>query len=148
MLSYQILTLASILMELSFNFRYFSPNVANPSSVAPTIVLDSNEPEFSSNGIEVDIAGGVAGDLSVSFAVDDNSPATSNNTLYFGEYLLSDVSDNLPAIEDVSLNESTTTLGLDASDITFTEDTIQVSLEGVTFDPGATALIDIDLADV
>ena len=121
---------------------------ANPSSVAPTIVLDSNEPEFSSNGIEVDIAGGVAGDLSVSFAVDDNSPATSNNTLYFGEYLLSDVSDNLPAIEDVSLNESTTTLGLDASDITFTEDTIQVSLEGVTFDPGATALIDIDLADV
>ena len=128
-------------------FQIVSPDSMG-TTAAPTIALNSNESEFDSDGIQVDIAGGVAGDLSLSLAVDENRVTTSTDTLDFSKFVLSDISDNLPVIEDVSLNEAATTLGLDASDISFTEDTIEVNLEGTSFDPGATALLDIDIAEV
>lgn|GEM_PF-6218525 len=127
--------------------QVLSPDAVNLSEVAPTVVLDSNEVEFSSDGMEVDIAGGVAGDSSRSFGVDKNRDITSDS-IDFGEYALSDLSNNLPAIENVTINEAATNLGLDASDVSFTEDTIQIDLEGVAFYPRVIALIDIDLTKV
>ena len=96
----------------------------------------------------IDITGGVAGEGSIIYEIgEDQTPAT----LLSGDFnagVFTDVSGDLPAIENVTLDESATTFGLESSDLTFTEDTIVVNFESLDIEPGLTAKIDVDFADI
>ena len=60
-------------------------------------------------------------------------------------YEISDVSGNIPAFENVTI-DSLTNLPIDASDISFTEDSISIGLGGTTVAPGDFVILDIEFA--
>lgn len=70
---------------------------------------------------------------------------------FFG-YRFTDISDELPAIENVSIGGSSTGLildsgsGFDASDLSFTENTIDVNLENINFSAGETLSFNVEFA--
>lgn len=65
----------------------------------------------------------------------------------FNGYVIEDVGDSLPPIVGVEIIEETTSLGLIAEDIGFTEERITVNVENLVYDPSSTAQILIDFGD-
>jgi hypothetical protein len=104
--------------------------------------------ELSVVDVNVDISGGGAGEGSIFFEVDEDQTPGSFVPGEFNGYVFTDISGELPAFENVTLNESATTLGIDSSDISFTEDTIEVNVESLAYEPGLTALLDVEFATV
>ena len=96
----------------------------------------------------IDITGGVAGEGSIIYEIGENQTPATLLSGDFNAGVFTDVSGDLPPIENVTLDESATTFGLESSDLTFTEDTIVVNFESLDIEPGLTAKIDVDFADV
>ena len=61
----------------------------------------------------------------------------------FNGIVFSDVADTLPAITGVVLNPSETSSRLASSEIAFTENTISVNFEGLSYRPGDTVKLDV-----
>lgn len=76
-----------------------------------------------------------------------NNPITIPNDDFFG-YVLSDFSNTIPPIENVSIDSSATTLGIDSSAISFTGNSIDVNLAGLTIDSSSVLELDIEFGDV
>ncbi len=104
--------------------------------------------ELSVVDVNIDISGGGAGEGSIFFEVDEEQTPGNYVPGEFNGFVFTDISGELPAFENVTLNESATTLGLDSSDISFTEDTIEVNVESLAYEPGLTALLDVEFANV
>lgn len=73
---------------------------------------------------------------------------TSFSSSDFNGYVLTDVSNKIPPIENVTIDNSTNTLGLASSDVTFSENTIEVNVESLVFEYGDEVLLNVEFADV
>ena len=133
----------------------FSPNLQTPTSVPVTAIIGDGI-EFGTarplpgNNLATsytDITGGVAGGASIRYEINDLTD-TSLLAADFNGIVLTDISDEIPPIENVTIDESENTLGLASSDITFSENTIEMNLEGLPFEPGDGFLLNVEFADV
>lgn len=135
----------------------FSPNRENLISETATATVGDNV-EFnvlpslalpnaylvSSN---IDITGVSATEATIRYEINDRTD-TSFNTGDFNGYVLTDISDKIPPIENVTIDESENSLGLASSDVTFSENSIEMNVEGLTFKPGDGFLLNVEFADV
>ena len=141
--------------------QIFAPDLESPTSDPITAVVndgiefDDDLPPSDNPGdnlfpanVDIDLTGGIAGEGSISFTVDEDQTPDSFIPGDFNGYVFTDISGDLPAIENVTLDESVNTLGLEPSDITFSENTFEVNVESLRAEPGLTALLDVDFADV
>ena len=104
------------------------------------------------DGIEFDL--GIGGDGATGGFVD----VSANKIIYevdftgdsvfteaeFNGFVIIDITDTLPAIANVTINQSGTTLGIDNSDFVFTEDGIAVNVEGIPFSDGDRVELDVE----
>ncbi|MEO1005698.1 MAG: hypothetical protein AAFW67_07565, partial [Cyanobacteria bacterium J06638_38] len=65
------------------------------------------------------------------------------NSADFNGYVFTDLSGAIPAINNVNIDSLSTTLNVDAEDISFTEDTISINLEGISYTPGDQLELDV-----
>ena len=139
-----------------FQLQVFNPRANAISEVITTEIGDGVEfsglpnlalPGSSLVDVNIDIAGGVAGEGSFLFEVVE-SDSGSFATGEFNGYVFTDVSDELPAMENVTINDSANSLGVEASDISFSENSLKVNVESISFDPGDSLLLDVEFADV
>jgi len=145
------------LMDLEIQLQAFSPNLETPISEAVTTTI-GDDVEFSALpsielpgetlvDVNIDITQEGEGIASIFFEVDPNETFTTFASGEFNGYVFTDISDQIPAIENVTIDESTNTLGLEASDLTFTENRIEVNVESLTFNPEDTLLLNFEFAD-
>ena len=132
----------------------FNPNLQTPSSVPVTAVIGDGV-EFGSptpladNNLAlsyIDITG-VTGGATIRYEITDPD-VVSFLAADFNGYVLTDISDEIPPIENVTIDESENTLGLASSDVTFSENTIEVNVEGLAHGPGDGFLLNVEFADV
>jgi hypothetical protein len=74
----------------------------------------------------------------------DSAPYRESLSGRLNGYLFSDQSDSLPAIKNVSINETVATLKISSEDISFTKDSIKVNVEGLKFNSDTFAKLDIE----
>ena len=96
--------------------------------------------------VDIDLAGVDAGTGNISITIDQEQTSGTFFEAEFSGYQFTDINDELPAIENVAIDDSANSLGLEADDITFSEDTIEVNVEGLDYEPGFTAALDVDFA--
>jgi len=129
----------------------FSPSFDTPI-IAPVSAVVGDGVEFSDPYPEQSpqlVEGSI--DISATSIVYQIDPSTSFSSFTSGSfngYVLTDLLDTLPAIADVSINAAGTTLGVEASDITFTEDQIRANVEGLPFAPGDTLTLDVSFLEL
>ena len=136
----------------------FAPNLETPVTEPLTAVI-GDDVEFSFGETEsdditgeptssqIDIISGAPGQASIVYQIGSSQPEDTFDAAEFNGLVFGDSSGDLPPIENVTLNESVTTIGLDSSDVIFSEDLIAINFESVTLEPGLTARFDIDFAD-
>lgn len=98
--------------------------------------------------VNIDISQEGEGIGSIFFEVDPNQTSNTFVSAEFNGYVFTDISDEIPAIENVTIDESTNTLGLEANDVTFTENTIEVNVESISYNTGDTLLLSVEFADL
>ena len=96
--------------------------------------------------VDIDLAGGDAGTGTISITIDQEQTPGTFFEADFSGYVFTDVNDELPAIENVTIDESVNAIGLSADDITFSENSIEVNVEGLAYEPGFTSALNIDFA--
>lgn len=144
-------------MNIDFNGSYiqlqlFTPVFELEPAVDLIAIVDEgiefNVPRFDPDpndneavvGFIVDIV-----DNSIIYQINQDFPSTFLDGDYDG-YVFTDIFGLLPAIENVSIDLSFTTLDIGATDISFTEDTISINVEGVPFEPGEGIKLNVDFA--
>ena len=147
--------------ETEIQLQLFAPDLESPVTepLISTVRIPDEYTELSTSGldtsdfvpvdvnIDIDLgAGSVPG--RISFEVDENEGSGSFAPGEFNGYVFTDVFDEIPAIENVTLSETANSLGLESSDITFTENTIEVNVESLAYSPGLNALLDVEFADL
>ena len=143
--------------DAQIQLQVFSPDLETPISEPATATVDEDVefaalpslalPGSSIVDVSIDIAGGIAGEGSILFEVNEETDGEFGSGDFNG-YILTDVSDEIPAIENVTIDESTNTLGLESSDITFSENTIEVNVESIAYEPEDSLLLEVEFADV
>ena len=134
--------------------QHFFPNLDTDIGVPVTATVD--------NGVEFDLAsyapnpedpGFISGykiDISETSIIYTAVDAPINNPFYnnadFNGIVFSDVTGQLPEITNVAIDPTKTTLTIDDSDITFTEDSIAINFEGISYQPGETIKLDVSFA--
>ncbi|MEM9927933.1 MAG: SdrD B-like domain-containing protein, partial [Cyanobacteria bacterium P01_D01_bin.50] len=128
----------------------FSPNRETPSSnkLVDTVgegfeFTDLLGDQLLSGGNRVDIRIDFSAN-SILFDFSESSPYTRTSSGTFNGYVFTDVSGTIPEISNVTIDETITNLGLDSSDITFTEDSIEVNVEGLSFNTDTIAKLDVE----
>ncbi len=81
------------------------------------------------------------------YEVDSNGDSSYLEAEFNG-FAIIDISDSLPAIVNITIDESNTTIGIDTSDVVFTEDRLAVNVEGLAFSDGDTIKLNVDFADI
>jgi hypothetical protein len=137
--------------------QVFAPTLDNPISTPITAVLSDDDIEFENvdffdlggdpltvidNNIDFKIGDGNKGN--VSFKIDANETLSSFVSGEFNGYVFTDIGDEIPPISNITIDESTNTLGLEPSDVTFSENTIEVNVESIAFEPGDMVMLNID----
>ena len=84
----------------------------------------------------------------IAFEVDDDGGFGRFDEAEVNSYVFTDISNQIPAIENVTIDESANTLGLEADDITFSANSIEVNVENLAYVPGSNALLNIEFADM
>ena len=142
-----------------------------PSSdiVAATIIEDFEftELDVSDDGffngfvdfnVDVDITSGGEGSIFVESDVQGSVTFSSFGGDDFSGYVFTFLSEDLPAIENVTIDESLNTFGLEPSDIRFSDNSVSVNFGRITpvgsvaelefIELGDTFRLDIDFADI
>ena len=127
-------------------YQQFFPDSNTP--VGDTLLANvGNEAEFVTPpsdaviGESVDISGN-----SILYKVTDPGGVFSNAD--FNGIVLSDVSDNLPAIANVTIDSSVTTLDVNNSDIQFDENSVSINVAGLAYVIGDTIKLDVEFAEL
>ncbi|NEO61850.1 MAG: hypothetical protein F6J98_16005 [Moorea sp. SIO4G2] len=132
--------------------QIFSPNLQNPIS-DPLQVTVSDDVEVLSSNI---VSRGNSRIVKHTFDISSDSifyevsPSAGSGRFTrgsFNGYVFNDVFDVLPAFTNVTIKEENNTLGLQPSDVTFTENQIYINVESLSYSPGKTFELDIDFAD-
>lgn len=136
--------------------QYYFPDLDTPLN-EPVVATVSNDVEFDIESTNFNPANnefdpGYTIDISGSSILYTAAETPVDSPFYnpgeFNGIVLTDISNTLPAIENVTLDTLATTFGIDASDITFTEDTIAINLEDISYIPGETFKLDVDFEQV
>ena len=127
-------------------YQSFFPDFNTLSGQAlVTTVGDGVEFNIPANGTEtgesIDISGS-----SIIYQV--TSPDGSYAEAEVNGISIFDPTDNLPAITNVTIDESATTLGVDSSDILFNENVISLNFESLPYVTGDTVKLDVEFADI
>ena len=130
----------------------FSPNKNNP--ILNKLVATVGEGFEFTDLDEQGLSGGNIIDIQIDFSANsiifdfsESSPYTRVRSANFNGYVFTDVSGTIPQISNVTIDEAVTTLGLDSSDITFTEDSIEVNFEGLRFNTDTIAKLDVEFGE-
>ena len=117
--------------------------------------LDVSDDGFANGFVDLNIDVDLTPEGEGSIFVESDIPGTATLS---GSLVLTLISDDLPVIENVTIDESANTFGIEASDVTFTENSIAVNLERTTpvgttaelefIELGDTFLLDLEFADV
>jgi hypothetical protein len=126
--------------------QFFAPDFNTPISDLFLETVGDGEEFFYDDGAEslqnfVDISGN-----SITYRGEFAGDFTYGGAEFIG-FVVEDVSDTLPAIESVTINSSST-LGVDTSDIKFDENSIEFNLESLSFTDVGTVTVDVVFADV
>ena len=129
-------------------YEVFSPNLQTSLTGSQTTTVGEGVElnDFSalnSNLVDVNVdlsgAGGGVDTNSISFRVDDAAGSGTFSSAEFNGYVFSNIGgdsqDFLP-IDNVTIDPSTNSLGVDPSNITFTSDTINVNVAGLDYSAG------------
>ena len=129
-------------------YQTYSPNIDTPVGEPLTAVVGDGV-EFNLGVGDDTLTGGFVDitENSIVYEV-DSTQFSSFLEAEFNGFTILDLTDNLPAIENVTIDESNTTIGIDASRLVFTEDGVAVNVQGLTFNDGDTIKLDVDFADV
>jgi RHS repeat-associated protein len=135
--------------------QYFFPTLDAPAR--ETLIATVNDDvefslsSFDDNPSDNDFESGYTIDITSNSILYQSVEAPVEDPFYvsaeFNGLVFTDATDTLPAIQNVTIDSSSTTFGIDASDITFTEDTILVNFEGISYMPGETFKLDVTFAD-
>ena len=130
--------------------QIFYPDLQSPLTEPLTVTV--------SDEVEV-----ISSDFNVGNLIEQSLDIRSNSIVYevgpsagfgnassgsFNGYVINDVFDRLPDFTNVSINEANNTMGLEPNDVTFTENTIYINFEGLSYSPGKTVELDIDFAEI
>ena len=145
---------------VEIQLEQFAPNLETLITEPLTAVI-GDEAEFTfgeteSNEItgteagnsQIDIISGASGQASIVYEAGSSQPEITLDAGEFNGLVFSDLTGDLPTIENVTLDESATTIGFDSSDVSFSEDTISINFESLSIEPGSTARFDVEFADV
>ena len=131
----------------------FSPNKETP--ISNKLVVTVGEGFEFTDLDNQELSGANLVDTHIDFSVNsilldfsESTPSTRFGSATFNGYIFTDVSGAIPKISNVTIDETITTLGLDSSDITFTEDTIEVNVEGLRFNTNTIAKLDVEFGDI
>jgi Ca2+-binding RTX toxin-like protein len=145
--------------ETEIQLQIFSPDLESAiiEPVTSVIRIQDEYTELSTLGLDtsdfvpvdvnIDLDFGTESGA-IYFEVDENEGSGSFAPAEFNGYVFTDVFDEIPVIENVTLSETGNSLGLESSDITFTENTIEVNVESLAYSPGLNALLDVEFADL
>ena len=133
--------------------EFFSPNLE--TSLGESIVVTVGDGVETTTSSKVDADDNFGSGYSIDITENSITYETSNdvpvedpvfNSGEFNGVVFSDADDTIPEITSVTIDRETTTLGLDASDIEFTEDTISLNLEGTDYIQGELVELDVEFA--
>ena len=139
------------LIGAELQLQYFFPNL--DTSARETIVATVGDgTEFSQASSDSDTS---VDEFEVGYTIDitENSiifevgEAFVDNPQFpdaeFNGIVFTDILNIIPAIQDITIDEFVTTLGVDISDITFTDDTVSINFAGLPYIPGDTVKLDL-----
>ena len=125
-------------------YQTYSPNFDTPIGDPLTATVG--------DGIEFDLGiggNGITGGFvdirenSIVYEVDFTEDSFFTEAEFNG-FVILDVSNSLPAIENITIDPSGTTLDISEFDLVFTEDGLAVNLEGIPFSDGDTLQLNVD----
>ena len=105
--------------------------------------LSDSSTSGNSVGVNVDFTA-----ENILFDFSDATEYTSFAEGTFNGYVFSDIGETIPPIKNVTVDPSATTLGLADSDITFTEDRIEINVAELSFNTETTAKFDIEFGEI
>ena len=130
--------------------QIFYPDLQSPLT-EPLTVTVSDEVEVISSDFNVGNLIEQSLDIrsnSIVYEVGSSAGSGNASSGSFNGYVLNDVFDILPDFTNVSIDEANNTMGLEPNDVTFTENTIYINFEGLSYSPGKTVKLDIDFAEI
>lgn len=131
-------------IDKQIRLEVFNPRVSPIIDEITATVNDEIEfANLPSNLVDVNI------DLSAdSFQIGfDNAGEGNFGSSTFNGYVLSDVLDNIPSIKNVTIDNSVTTLGIRNSDLVFTENTIEIDVEGLSYNSDSLAKFNVEFGE-
>ena len=149
-----IVTTAGNFIGAEIQLQSFFPNLDNdPLESVSAIVNDGvefNRASFDSDpsdsGFEPGYNIDITGNSILYTAVEAPVSNPRFNDAEFNGVVFTDVGNTLPEIENVTIDSSATNFNLATSDVTFTEDTISINFEGLSYRPGDTVKLDVTFA--
>ena len=145
---------------MEIQLEQFAPNLETLVTEPLTAVIgddvEFNFGETESNEItgteagnsQIDIISGAPGQASIVYEAGSSQPEITLDASEFNGLVFSDLTGDLPTIENVTLDESASTIGFNSSDVSFSEDTISINFESLSIEPGSTAKFDVNFANV
>ena len=145
---------------VEIQLEQFAPNLETLVTEPLTAVIgddvEFNFGETESNEItgteagnsQIDIISGAPGQASIVYEAGSSQPEITLDASEFNGLVFSDLTGDLPTIENVTLDESASTIGFNSSDVSFSEDTISINFESLSIEPGSTAKFDVNFANV
>jgi len=133
--------------------QIFSPTPQRPIT-APLQITVSNAVEVGPGSFSVNPGKNIiehSFDISADSIFYEVSPTEGSGrfgTATFNGYVINDVADALPDFTNVTIDPTNNTLGLQTSDVTFTENAIYIDVAGLSYAPGKTFELDIDFAEI
>lgn len=129
-------------------FQNTTPLITPISRVVGPGVEFDDLPDF---GFPGNTIGDIIIDISAStilFDLDTLGSGTVPNDAFNG-WVLTDISDEVPAISNVVINEQLTTLqGFDSSFVSFDANSVSLGLQGLSIDPSTQILLDVTFVAV
>jgi hypothetical protein len=132
------------------NYQYYFPDLSTPCACA------TNGNYVVGSGVEIsNIADNTTGGLTVASGTMDISANDifidflsqgSFNAAAFNGFVLSDLTDNLPAITGVTINPATNMAGFGNSNVSFTGDSILVNWADLAFNAGTVVSLNVTFA--
>lgn len=134
-------------MVSTIQLEVFSPDFSLPLA-SPAINSIGDGVEFSSTSVGslVDFTLDLDA-TTIAYTVSPSEVAGTFTSGAFNGYILTDVFNTLPAIQNVTINTAGTTLALETSDILFSEDFILINVEELAYSPGDTFTLDVQYAE-
>lgn len=143
MLAAGVVANAAPVLGSTLKYQYYFPDASAAYGPSQTTVVGS--------GVEFTNVGGVSGntiDVSAGQLVAVFALSTYWTTTSFNGFVLSDVLGQIDAFTNFTVDSATNMVGLDASRISFTADTLSVNWQGLSFDTNTRVVLNFTNASI